>query len=152
MTCNGCVAKVKSELLKLGDIESANVQLSAPQATITMQKHVPLHTLQNAVSEAGNFTILPDENHSHHSGETAETKSWLQIYKPLLLIFTYIAGIATLASLNNQSINLQQWMNHFMAGFFISFSFLQHNLNNTNTAESHHKYCNYIAVKRLPVY
>ena len=40
MTCNNCVAKVKNELLKLGDIESAEVQLQSPQATITMSKHI----------------------------------------------------------------------------------------------------------------
>jgi copper chaperone CopZ len=37
MTCSGCVAKVKSELLKLGDVTAAEVQLASPQAIITMQ-------------------------------------------------------------------------------------------------------------------
>ncbi len=36
MTCGKCVAKVKTELLKLGDILSADVKLDAPQASITM--------------------------------------------------------------------------------------------------------------------
>ena len=36
--CNGCVAKAKSELLKIGDITEADVQLAAPQATLTMQE------------------------------------------------------------------------------------------------------------------
>jgi copper chaperone CopZ len=42
MTCNGCIAKAKSELLKLGDVTAADVQLTAPQATINMQKHIPV--------------------------------------------------------------------------------------------------------------
>ena len=60
MTCNGCVAKTKSELLKLGDITAAEVQLT-PQATIIMQKHVPITVLQNALSKAGNFTITESD-------------------------------------------------------------------------------------------
>ena len=45
MTCNGCVANVKSELLKLGDITAAEVQLGTPQATLSMQKHIPITSL-----------------------------------------------------------------------------------------------------------
>ena len=45
MTCKGCVAKAKSELLKLSDITETEIQLEAPQATITMQKHIPLPVL-----------------------------------------------------------------------------------------------------------
>ena len=49
MTCNGCVTKVKSELLKLENVLSADVQLQSPQATITMDKHIPVEVLQNAI-------------------------------------------------------------------------------------------------------
>lgn len=57
MTCGNCVAKVKSELLKLGDVTGADIQLGPPQAAISMQKHIPVTTLQAAISKAGNFTI-----------------------------------------------------------------------------------------------
>lgn len=56
MTCEKCVAQVKSELLKLGDVLE-DVQLDAPQATISAQKHIPLSVLQNAVRRAGNYAI-----------------------------------------------------------------------------------------------
>ena len=45
MTCGKCVAKVKNELLKLGDVASADVDLASQQATITMQKHIPISVL-----------------------------------------------------------------------------------------------------------
>jgi len=57
MTCNSCVAKVKNELLKMGDIESAEVQLQSPQATITMSKHIPIASLQQAIGKAGNYNV-----------------------------------------------------------------------------------------------
>jgi copper chaperone CopZ len=124
MTCNNCVAKVKSELLSLGNITNAEVQLTSPQATISMQKHVPLKTLQEAVLKAGRYTI--EETHDHTiDTEITESKTWLQTYKPLLLIFAFIAGITTLTSFYENNFNGYLWMNHFMAGFFIVFSFFK---------------------------
>ena len=73
MTCKGCVAKAKSGLLKLGDVVNAEVQLNAPQATVTMQKHIPVEVLQEALSKAGNYTISESEDVMHQM--TAEDTS-----------------------------------------------------------------------------
>ena len=96
MTCNGCVAKVKTALLKIGDITSAEVQLTAPQAAITMQKHIPLQQLQSAISATGAFTITEADGgmHSHTVSET-NGKTWLQTYKPLLLVFFYLVLVTS---------------------------------------------------------
>ena len=64
MTCSSCVAKVKSELLKLGDVLSADVQLNAPQATINMQKHIPTAALQSAIANAGEKYKITDADSS----------------------------------------------------------------------------------------
>src|SRR6188768_3943901 len=100
MTCNNCVAKVKSELLKLGDVTSADVRLKTPHATIEMQKHISLKVLQDAVSKAGKFTIEEDPKADavEYSAEP-EAKTLLQIYKPLLLVFVFITGISLLTSI-----------------------------------------------------
>ena len=124
MTCNSCVAKVKSQLLSLGDITSADIQLTSPQATISMQKHIPLKTLQEAIYKAGRYTIEEVNDNIDNTG-IVETKTWLQIYKPLLLVFAFISGIATLTSFHENIVNGSVWMNHFMAGFFIVFSFFK---------------------------
>ena len=126
MTCGNCVAKVKSELLKLGDVTDASVQLQSPQATITMQRHIPLTTLQEAVSKAGSYTIAGED---HHGPETTamqdEERTWWQTYKPVLLIGIYISAITLLVELNAGSIDGHRWMQNFMAGFFIVFSFFK---------------------------
>ena len=72
MTCGNCVAKAKSQLLMLGDITEADVQLTAPQATITMQKHIPVQALQDALSKAGNYTITEADGGMHHAAEPTE--------------------------------------------------------------------------------
>jgi copper chaperone CopZ len=123
MTCNGCVAKAKNALLKIGDITEANIQLVAPQATLTMQRHVSTTELQNALSQAGNYTInevTPD----HLEQPEAEATS-VAVYKPLMLIAAYILGVSLLPELVKGNFNLGNWMNNFMAGFFLTFSFFK---------------------------
>lgn len=120
MTCNSCVAKVKSAILKLGDVLEADVQRDAPQATITMQKHIPLSTLQAAISFDGKYAI------TEAAGSTVmKTTDDNVSYFPIFLIFGYIAGITLLIQFASGSFSLMQWMQHFMAGFFIVFSFFK---------------------------
>lgn len=125
MTCNGCVAKVKSELLKLGDITEADVQLTAPQAVVTMQKHVPLAALQNALSKGGAFTITEAETQVHHPVAAEEAVSWYQTYKPILLIGAFILGVTLLVESVNGGFSWARWMQNFMAAFFLVFSFFK---------------------------
>lgn len=152
MTCNGCVAKVRSELLKLGDVLSAEVQLAHPQATITMQQHIPLAKLQAAVSQAGAYTITEDVEGAQHmehkeAASNAETSS--PGYFPLYLIFGYITGITLLIQIVNGGFNLMQWMSHFMAGFFLVFSFFK--LMKLNAfAEGYRTYD--LIARRFPAY
>ena len=125
MTCNGCVAKVKSELLKLGDITNAEVQLQSPQATIHMLRHVALNVLQEALGKAGNYRI--SELHANLPiAENEETSlTWLQTYKPLLIIVGYLLIIAMIAGSNDGSFDLMNAMRVFMSGFFLTFSFFK---------------------------
>jgi copper chaperone CopZ len=125
MTCGNCVAKAKSQLLMLGDVTEADVQLTAPQATITMQKHIPVSALQNALNKAGNYTITEADRAMHHSAETVEKASWFSTYKPILLIGAYILGTTLLLQAVKGSFNAAIWMGNFMAAFFLTFSFFK---------------------------
>lgn len=125
MTCNGCAAKAKSELLKLGDVAEANVQLKAPQATITMQKHIPVQQLQNALNKAGNYTITEADGGMHHASMQEEKKLWLQTYKPILLIFGYLLIISTITASFSSGFDWMKVMRVFMSGFFLAFSFFK---------------------------
>lgn len=125
MTCGGCVAKAKSALLKLGDVTAAEVQLAEPQATITMQKHIPVSDLQKALSAAGTYAISENGSHTKEAiEEQVETKSWLTTYKPLLIIAAYIIGITMLVEFKT-GFNIESWMQNFMAAFFFVFCFFK---------------------------
>ena len=94
MTCGSCVAKVKSELLKLGDVLSADVQLAEPQATVTMQHHIPTSVLQQAVARAGRYQIT--EGTEPMVATPAAKDASGNSYYPIFLIFAYIAGATLL--------------------------------------------------------
>ncbi|MDZ4846183.1 MAG: heavy metal-associated domain-containing protein [Chitinophagales bacterium] len=147
MTCGSCVSKVKSQLLMLQDVESADVTLNPPQAVISMQNHISTAALQEAVSKAGHYTIKPDE-HDHSHAPMENKNSWLVTYKPLLLLFAFTTGISFIASFNG-GFQVMTWMNLFMASFFIAFSFFKF-LNLEGFAESYSSYD--LLAKRLPVY
>jgi copper chaperone CopZ len=125
MTCGNCVAKVKSQLLMLGDVTEAEVQLSAPQATISMQKHIPVATLQAALTKAGNYNITEADGGMHHALPPAEKTSWFGTYKPIFLIGAYITGGTLLLEAVRGDFNWHSWMQNFMAGFFLVFSFFK---------------------------
>jgi cation transport ATPase len=146
MTCSGCVGKVKSELLKLADITVAEVQLQAPQATITMLHHVPTATLQHAISKAGNFSITDWGNHSQ---EMAMDEKESSSFYPLFLIFGYITGTSLLLQLASGHFILMQWMSHFMGGFFLVFSFFKL-MNLRGFAEGFSTYD--LLARRVPAY
>jgi copper chaperone CopZ len=124
MTCSGCVAKVKSELLKVPGVTEAQLQLDSPQATISMEQHIATQVLQQAVAAAGNYTLI-----DHHVGmehpDSGTSAANGDSYLPLILIFAYITGITLLIQWNSGPADWMQGMRHFMAGFFLVFSFFK---------------------------
>ena len=125
MTCNACVAKAKSQLLMLGDVVEAEVKLTAPQATIKMQKHIPVSVLQNAIKKAGNYQITEVDENMHNDITKVEGIPWFKAYAPILLIGAYIIGITLIIELVRNGIDWEIWMRNFMAGFFLVFSFFK---------------------------
>lgn len=149
MTCGNCVARVKSELLKLGYIIEVKVQLAAPQAIITMQQHIPIDVLQQAVAKAGSKYIITDADSATQHHVASESTASGDSYFPITLIFAYVTGATLLIQFISGGFNLMQWLSHFMAGFFLVFSFFKL-MNLRGFAEGYATYD--IIAKHLPVY
>ncbi len=146
ITCNGCVAKVKSKLLMHPDITAADVTLEGKKAVITMQKHLSVNELQDAIGRDTKYKISEDKaDLSHHAIKTDVTKSWIATYKPLLIIFAFITGISIITANNS----FHYGMNHFMAGFFLVFSFFKF-LDLKGFASSYSMYD--LLAKKVPAY
>lgn len=146
MTCSNCEANVKNSLLVLPDITDVKASKDSGTATVTMTKHVALAEMQKALGgENAKYKISA----SHHNEIAEQTKSWFETYKPILLIFTYITLVSLLAQLGNDHFMGMMWMNHFMAGFFLVFSFFKL-LNLSGFAESYVMYD--VLARRIPAW
>ena len=143
MTCASCEAKVKSSLLMVENVVSIEVSKDENSATITMDQHIPLDKLQKALPEKYQISAL------QHNELAEQTKGWLATYKPILLIFFYISAVTILVQFTNEKFDTMQWMRHFMAGFFLVFSFFKM-LNLKGFTESYVMYD--IVAKRLPAW
>jgi cation transport ATPase len=125
LTCSGCVAKVKSALLSHPDVLSAEV--TRESAILTMDRHIELASLREQIGREGKYGIEEESGTDaahQHAGTSADT-SWLKTYKPLLLIAAFITGVSFLTAYSGGELHWMMWMNHFMAGFFIVFSFFK---------------------------
>lgn len=133
MTCGSCEVKVKSSLLMLPGVTEVEVSKERQTATISMKKHITLFAFQKALD--AKYTISAEQ----HSEVAEQTKSWLATYKPVLLIFAYITGITLLVEWMQGGFLWMRWMNYFMAGFFLVFSFFKL-INLKGFAESYSMY------------
>jgi copper chaperone CopZ len=143
MTCENCEAKVKSALLLVDNVKAVEVSRADNSATITMDKHIALSDLQKALDNKYQISAI------HHHETLEVTKSWLATYKPILLIFFYITIVTLLIQAGNNHFDLMQWMRHFMAGFFLVFSFFKM-LNLKDFAESYAMYD--VIARKIPVW
>lgn len=119
MTCGSCEAKVKSSLLMLPNVTEVEVSKEKQSATITMDKHIALSTLQNALDKRYSITA------TEHNETAEQAKNWFSTYKPILIIFAYITIISIISATQQNQFHLMQAMNIFMAGFFLTFSFFK---------------------------
>jgi copper chaperone CopZ len=146
MTCTSCEAKVKSSLLMVENVMNAEVSKNENSATITMDKHIALEKLQTALGgETSKYQIFA----KNHNEVAEQTKSWLVTYKPILLIFFYISLVTLMVQFQNHHFDAMQWMQHFMAGFFLVFSFFKL-LNLKGFAESYAMYD--VVARRIPIW
>jgi len=144
MTCEGCVAKVTYLLEQHSNISLAKIQLKNNTATLTVEKEIAVDELRRLFEAHPKYTIA-----FSNSNEDKQNKRVFTTYKPLLLIFLFIASTTSIVSIDNGKIDVMLWMRYFMAGFFIVFSFFKF-LNLTGFAESYAMYD--VLAKRVKVY
>lgn len=159
MTCGSCVAKVETLFSTLDGVSDVKVRLDRQQAEVVANtplsldlikavfKDYPKYQINGVVSKTTRILEkIADE--SEIQIET-HTRTWLETYRPILLVFAYITGVSVATSIHNGTIHGEVWMSNFMAGFFLVFSFFKF-LNLKAFAESYAMYD--IIAKRIPLY
>ena len=142
MTCGGCQAKVNSLLSKIIGVQNVSIDLTKGEATIDMDKHIATNELKEALKDYPNYQLSETIHQQQIVAPVIaeeETKSWIATYKPILLIFGYIIGATFFVEYTNGGVAWMRWMNSFMAGFFLVFSFFKM-LNLKGFAESYSMY------------
>ncbi|WDF78433.1 cation transporter [Mucilaginibacter sp. KACC 22773] len=128
MTCTGCLAKVQSLLSQVNHVQKVDISLAEGTADITMNRHIGTADLQKALAAYPKYQLTDAKPHHPNivdNVDDAGNKTWLQTYKPILLIFGYITVAAIIAGYNAKSFDLMVAMRIFMSGFFLVFSFFK---------------------------
>ncbi|HEX2787551.1 MAG TPA: MauE/DoxX family redox-associated membrane protein [Ignavibacteria bacterium] len=129
MSCNSCVSKIENQLINTTGITSAKVSLNPPQAEISMSEHVDTVKLNLMLSKIGNYSL--QEIHTNGTSiltevlAETESESKFLTYKPIILIFVYLLGLVFLGEFHKGYFSAMTFMNNFMGGFFITFSFFK---------------------------
>lgn len=126
MTCTGCQAKVQHLLSQVNGVKNVTINLEKGEADIEMEKHISVIEFKQVLSQYPKYTI-EENKHAPVQQPAAfeeEHKSWFKTYRPVLTIFFYIILVTALITFVN-GYSLMVWMNYFMAGFFIVFSFFK---------------------------
>ena len=126
MTCGGCAATVQRKLAELDSGGSFVVDHGTATARVVTGRTISMADL--------NDTLIGTKYALHGPGPEAVPTidrvigpgiSWWATYRPLLLVFAFIAGVAFLTSLTWWKPSGELFMRYFMAGFFLAFSFFK---------------------------
>jgi copper chaperone CopZ/uncharacterized membrane protein YphA (DoxX/SURF4 family) len=146
MTCSGCETSVKNKLFTLPGVTAVDVSKETKTATITMESPIALSELQKTL---GGTESKYQISTTQHNEIVEQAKSWVETYKPILLIFGFITLVASSIQIKEGDFDFMVWMQHFMAGFFLVFSFFKL-LDVKGFAESYAMYD--VIAKRIPAW
>jgi copper chaperone CopZ len=141
MTCAACEYKIKHLFSQIPGVTDVIASKDTSTATIETDKPISLGQLKDALQNSDKYNVSEIKTVVEIGQSNAENidKSWWQIYKPILLIFGYITAVCLLIQYTHGQWNSMDFMRHFMAGFFLVFSFFKL-LNLNGFAESYQMY------------
>lgn len=151
LSCQNCVAKVTQTLAPL--VDQVEVSLQPPQIKISAQT-LDINLLNQALKLHGNYVIGNEIQAvkveiKNITKTNAEPSITFASYKPLMLVIAYLLLVSILVEFAKGEWMWHRWMTHFMAGFFIVFSFFKM-LDLRGFASSYAMYD--VLAKKLPAY
>jgi copper chaperone CopZ len=126
ITCEGCVSKVKSLLEKIPGVTTSTVGLDG-KVEVTMSHHVATADLQAALRDYPKYQLVEATHIAPITtlADEEDQRTFWDTYKPILLVFGYILGTTLVVEAATGLFDWMRWMCHFMAGFFLVFSFFK---------------------------
>ena len=115
MTCESCASKIKKALQVLPGIISVNIDIKTKKATVEMNPHVDLNTLNQALQKAGDYSL--HENHFAPSQPESNLKKFI----PLISILSLIVLFTVFKQWQRGNFEFMEAMSDFMGSFFVVF-------------------------------
>jgi hypothetical protein len=109
-------------LSKIPYVTNVEISLAEGTADISMSEHIATPTLQDALKDYPKYQ-LTENAHAHHAAPaftdaSEEQRTWIETYKPILIIFAYITVIALLAATAGNTFNWMKGMSGFYGRLF----------------------------------
>ncbi len=134
MMCGACEATVKKQLTALVGVREVTVDRKKKVATLTADAPIGLSDVAEALKPYPRYkpALLTEKPVSVHvaNSEPPSAISWVDTYRPILLIAAYITVVAFLTAFhwNRYSwahFRSQMFLHSFMTGFLLVFSFFK---------------------------
>jgi hypothetical protein len=147
--CGACVARVRPLLDAAADVTNWAADTSGPQTVLTVEgKDITVARVADLIGPAG-FHVLGEDTAPVAPQATARDVARPTSYYPLALILCFLVGVVGLIELANGTFDPMRAMGHFMAGFFLVFSFFKL-LDPRAFADAYRTYD--VVAARLPLY
>ena len=124
MTCGSCENKVTNLLKVIPGVSDIKINRQQEEVVVTMSRHIETNEFKNALEGSGYMLsegISTDIGPVSSELDTDEGYS----YKPIYLIFGYLTVATLLIQFTANGFNVHDWLRHYMAGFFLVFSFFK---------------------------
>ncbi len=119
ISCMSCVSKIEKSLYGNSAIKKISIDKETGNTTLEGESLPHDDIISGLVSAAGEYSL------SATSASQSASKESNRSYKPLLIIVLYLLGTTLLLEFSNGMFQIKTWMAHFMAGFFLVFSFFK---------------------------
>jgi copper chaperone CopZ len=129
MHCGGCAGKIRKALLDVSGVDVVSVSYETGVVKVDTDPGIDSSVLIEAIEFAGDYTATSIDSsviteNTQPQGFIAEEPAKESLY-PLFLIVGFIAGVTLLVAYGTGVWTLESTMRHFMAGFFLVFSFFK---------------------------
>ncbi|MEM9066136.1 MAG: MauE/DoxX family redox-associated membrane protein [Planctomycetota bacterium] len=118
MHCGSCVERIERAVRDVHGVTDVAVSLERSELVVMGTPEPDAVVVARAVESAGSYLVKPS------TAEGPEVRTLRRLY-PLLLIVTFILGTTILIAASTGVWDPAVVMRHFMAGFFLVFSFFK---------------------------
>ncbi len=134
MHCGGCEGKIRNALISFDQVSDASVSAKNGSAEIHSTSDISDDAIRDAIAGAGDYRVTNIDRSKPTTAKTrpepahhapAEDNTPPESLYPLFLIVGFIVGITMLVAWSTGTWQVEPMMRHFMAGFFIVFSFFK---------------------------